>query len=123
MPKLLYPELSYQVVGILYEVYNELGFGYQEKYYYRAIKNRLSKKGLSVSEQLPANLISDGKSIGRYFLDFLINDVVVLELKVANQIYPRHAKQVLGYLKANNLRLGILAVFSKDGVIIKRVVH
>jgi len=123
MAELLYPELSYKIVGVLYDVYNELGFGYQEKYYYRAIKNRLLKEGLVVKEQLFANLVSDQKSIGRYFLDFLINDCIVLELKVANEAYPRHVKQVLGYLKANHLKLGILGVFSKESVIIKRVVN
>ena len=111
MDKLLYSDLSYLINGVVFETYNELGFGYQEKYYYRAIKNRLVEKGLKVQEQLVAPLVSAGKSIGRYYLDFLIDNKIVLELKVANQVYPKHLKQVLGYLKANNLKLGILAVF------------
>ena len=123
MDKLLYSDLSYLINGVVFETYNELGFGYQEKYYYRAIKNRLVEKGLKVQEQLVAPLVSAGKSIGRYYLDFLIDNKIVLELKVANQVYPKHLKQVLGYLKANNLKLGILAVFTKDGVIIKRIIN
>jgi GxxExxY protein len=123
MGELYFPKQSYLIVGILYDIYNELGFGYQEKYYYRAIKNRLIKAEFKVKEQLPTKLVSDGKIIDRYFLDFLIDDCIVLELKVAEMIYPRHIKQVIGYLKANNLNLGILAVFSKSGVIIKRVLN
>src|SRR6266404_5087406 len=106
--------LSYQIIGILYEVYNELGFGYQEKYYYRAIKNRLLVKGFKVAEQLLSRILSDRKIIGRYFLDFLVsneNENIVLEIKVANEVYPQHIRQVLGYLKNNKLRLGLVAVF------------
>lgn len=123
MEKVIYPELSYKVVGVVFNVYNELGFGYQEKYYYRGIKNGLIEEGLKVEEQLVAKLLSGGKTIGRYFLDFLIDNKLVLELKVANKVYPKHVKQVLGYLKANNLKLGIIAVFTKDGVIIKRILN
>jgi len=121
--KVVYTELSYKVVGVVFDVYNELGFGYQEKYYYRTIKNKLLSLGLDVKEQLLAKLISENKPIGRYFLDFLIDNKLVLELKVANQVYPKHVKQVLGYLKANSLKLGIIAVFCRDGVIIKRVLN
>ena len=118
-----FPELSYSITGAVFKVYNELGYGYQEKYYYRAIKNKLNESGLKVKEQLSVPLMASGKSIGRYFLDFLIDDTVVLEIKVANQIYPKHVKQVLGYLKANNLKLGIIAVFTKNGIVTKRVVN
>jgi GxxExxY protein len=120
---LLYQNLSYAIIGVLFDVYNELGYGYQEKYYYRAVKNKLAEKGLVIKEQLLTPLTIGGKSIGRYYLDFLINGKVVLELKVANQIYPKHIKQVLGYLKANHLRVGIIGAFTKDGVLLKRVIN
>ena len=116
-------ELTYKVIGALYDTYNELGFGYQEKYYYRAIKLKLQEKGLKVKEQLLARITASGKIIGRYFLDFLVDDLLVLEIKVANAVYSKHIKQVLGYLKANALKLGIVAVFTKQGVIIKRVIN
>jgi GxxExxY protein len=123
MTEVLFKDESYKIVGIIYKVYNELGFGYQEKYYYRPIKDELVQAGFLVKEQLLTPLLYNDKSIGRYFLDFLINGLIVLEIKVANQVYPRHIKQVLGYLKANNLKLGIIAVLNKDGVIIKRVLN
>ncbi len=120
--ELLHPELSYQIVGAVYDTFNELGFGYQEKYYYRGIKLQLEKRGLKVKTQLHSPLTVGNISVGRYFLDFLINDLVVLEVKVANAIYPQHIKQVLAYLKANKLQLGIIVVISKQGVLTKRVV-
>lgn len=121
--ELYFPEKSYGIVGAVLEAYKELGFGYQEKYYYRAIKLKLEKRGFTVATQLCVPIIVEGQSVGRYFLDFLIDGKIILELKVANEIYPQHIQQVLAYLKANKLRLGIIAVISKHGVITKRVVN
>ena len=121
--KYLHSDITEKVIGVLFSVYNEMGFGYQEKYYYRAIKNALTGLGFQVSEQLLTKIIVADKVIGRYFLDFLVDGVVVLEIKVADQIYNQHIRQVLGYLKANNLKVGIIGVFSKHGVIIKRVIN
>ena len=116
-------ELTHLIIGVLYDVYNELGYGYQEKHYYRAIKNGLLAKDLKVNEQLLSNLTVADKIIGRFYLDFLIQDQIVLEIKVANAVYPQHIKQVLNYLKANNLKLGLVGVISKGGVIVKRVAN
>lgn len=123
MAEALFAHESYKIVGVLFDVYNELGFGYQEKYYYRAIKNKLINNGFKIKEQLYVPLVADGKHIGSYYLDFLVNDCIVLEIKVANAVYPKHVKQVHGYLKANKLQLGIIGVFTKDGIIQKRVVN
>jgi GxxExxY protein len=123
MTEILFKEESYRIVGIIYKVYNDLGYGYQEKYYYRPIKDELMRSGFSVKEQLLTPLLYNDKSIGRYYLDFLINGCIILEIKVANQVYPRYVKQVLGYLKSNKIKLGIIAVLNKDGVIIKRVLN
>jgi GxxExxY protein len=118
---------THDIIEVLFQVFNELGFGYQEKYHYRAIKLKLLAKGFKVLEQLLTKITVEGKTIGRYFLDFLVinknDEKVVLELKVAEQVYPQHIRQVLGYLKANNLKLGIIAVYSTRGVIIKRVIN
>ena len=116
-------DLTGKIIGALYQVYNEMGFGYQEKYYYRAIKNKLLELGFKVDEQLLASIVVAGKIIGRYYLDFLVDDVVVLEIKVADRVYPQHVRQVIGYLKAKNLKVGLVGVFSPRGIIIKRVVN
>ena len=63
MTEALFPDESYKIVGSLFDVYNELGYGYQEKYYYRAIKNRLVDKGFKVEEQIYCPLISDEKRL------------------------------------------------------------
>jgi GxxExxY protein len=116
-------DVTKEIIAVLYKVYNELGFGYQEKHYYRAIKILLLEKGFKVAEQLYCTIEMSGTIIGKYFLDFLINDEIVLEIKVADLVYPQHIRQVLGYLKAKDLRLGLIGVISKKGVIIKRVIN
>ena len=126
MAELVFKKESYDIVGAAINVFNELGFGYQEKYYYRGLKNAFIAQGFKVTEQLLTPLTVGGKPIGRYYLDFLLEKdgtKIVVELKVANEIYPQFIRQVYGYLKANNLRLGILIIFSKKGVITKRIVN
>lgn len=123
MVKLLYPELSYKIVGCLYDIYNELGSGYQEKYYQRALAGRFKKEKVGFVEQIPADLISDGKSIGRYLLDFLVEKKIIIELKVGFRLYPRDFKQIRAYLKRHGLELGILVLFSKKGVEYHRILN
>lgn len=126
MAELIYKEESYAIIGAAIKIYNALGFGYQEKYYYRGLKNEFIALNFKVIEQLFTPLVLDGKSIGRYYLDFLLEKgqtKIVVEIKVANAIYPQHIRQVYGYLKANNLKLGIVIVFSKNGILSKRVVN
>jgi len=120
---LIYPEMSYEIVGILYDVYNQLGFGHKEKFYQNAIALALKGKNFIFKEQLYVPLLFNEKVVGRYFLDFLIDHKVVLEIKKDSIFYKKHIDQVFGYLKANNLKLGILANFTKSGVRYKRIVN
>ena len=113
---LVYPELSYRIIGILFEVYNELGPGLQEKYYQRAVASRLRKIKVKFSEQQKVNLTFKGQHIGHYFLDFLIDSKVVLELKRGNRFLKQNIEQIYAYLKVAKLRLGIIANFTSSGV-------
>ena len=121
--KVLYPELSYKIIGILYDVYNTLGFGYQEKYYYRAIKEGLVSNKLAVKEQAHIPLQYKNSKIGRYFVDFIVEDKIVLELKRGDRFSRVNIEQVYGYLKSTGLKLGILANFTSDGIKFKRILN
>ncbi len=123
MANLVEKDLSYKIVGILFGVYNSLGGGYQEKYYQRAITQELKRQGIKFKEQLAIPLDFGGHSIGRYFLDFLIEDRIVLEVKAASRFYPRDVKQLLAYLKRADIELGILANFSRNNLQLKRVLR
>jgi GxxExxY protein len=66
----VHSDITEKIIGVLFKTYNQIGFGYQEKYYYRALKAELLGLGLKVSEQLLSKILAADKIIGRYFLDF-----------------------------------------------------
>jgi GxxExxY protein len=110
-------------MGILFKIYNDLGGGYQEKYYQNALKHAFDKANIPYLEQVRADLISDGKFIGRYYMDFIVNHKIVLEVKVKCFFTQKDIRQVLGYLKRSNLDLGILVSFADTGIKYKRILR
>lgn len=118
---LVHPELSYRLVGIFYKVYNELGGGYQEKVYQAALSRELRNNEIEFTEQLGINLLYDGQKVSRYFLDFVVENKIVVELKITPRFTPRDIMQVLGYLKQTGLELGILVSMNRDKVFCKRI--
>lgn len=78
---LVHSDISYKIIGVLYSVYNELGGGYQEKYYQRAVAVGLKKAGLEHREQVYVPLQFAAEHIGSYYLDFLVANLVALEKK------------------------------------------
>lgn len=123
MPAILYKELSYQLVGILFSVHNELGNRYQEKYYQRAIEEALTTARVRFTREISVDLQYNGKNIGKYFLDFLIEDAIILEIKAVPRLLPKDFSQVFAYLRANNIELGILANFRKERLAYKRILN
>jgi len=121
--KLVYPDLSYKIVGILFKVHNELGNKYQEKYYQRAIEVELKNQNIKYSKEIPVDLKYEKEKIGKYFLDFLIDDKVILEIKAIPRLRPRDFKQVLAYLKAMDFKLGIIANFRPERLTFHRVLN
>jgi len=121
--KIIHKELSYKIMGILYAVYNTLGPGYQEKYYQKAIKLYLMKEQIPYLEQVRADLIIKSHIIGRYYIDFVIDHRIVLEIKSRLNFSKRDILQVLGYLKQSGLELGILVSFSNEGLKFKRILR
>ena len=121
--KIIYKELSYQIVGILFEVYNDLGYGYQEKYYERAIAKYLIVAKLEFKRQAPYKIAVKDEIIGRYYIDFTVENKIVLEIKKGNYFSKRNIDQVKGYLKATGMKLAILANFTPNGVKFFRVLN
>jgi len=119
----IYEDLSYKIIGILFEVYNTLGHGHPEKTYQRAIAVALLEAGLKFIEQLYAPVVFQGKVVGKNYFDFLIENKVVLEIKKGDYFVKSHIDQVYQYLVSKNLQLGILAYFAPKTVHLKRVVN
>lgn len=125
MGDIIYKELSYQVVGGCFDVYNELGYGHREKYYHRALAKSFEKLTLSFQREKKVNLQFKGEKVGKQFVDFLIEGKLILEVKTYPyfKVKNSHYKQTLGYLKALECKLAILVYFTKEGVKFKRIVN
>lgn len=120
---LIYPELSYQIVGVLFDVWNEVGFGHKEKFYQNAVSIGLKNIKLNFGEQVPMKVYYKNKKIGLYYFDFFIENKIILEIKVRNYFSKKDIEQVYSYLKSNNLKLGIIAHFTRTGVKYKRILN
>lgn len=120
---LVYPELCYQIIGILFDVYNELGSGYYEKHYQRAIAIALKQCNLIFKEQVAVPIKYNDNKLGNYLLDFLIENKIILEIKKGEGFARKNIEQIYSYLKASNLKLGILANFTSKGLKFKRIVN
>lgn len=123
MPELVYPELSFKIIGILFDIHNEIGGGHKEKYIQKAIENALKKEKIPFQKELRCPLIYDDKEIGKYFLDFLIDNKIVLEIKVGERFKKEYFNQVFSYLKAKKLKLGILVNFTREKVRFRRILN
>ena len=121
--KLVLPELSYQIVGCAFDVHNELGGGHHEKYYQRALAEAFKVRKIAFIEQAYYPLNYRGKTVGKQFVDFIVDSKVVVEIKKGYRFSKRHIDQILGYLKASKLSLAILINFGREAVSFKRVVN
>lgn len=120
---LIYPELCYQIMGVLFEIWTEMGFGYKERFYQKAIVNEFKNVGLKFEEQLPVKIQYKNQVVGVYYFDFLIEDKIILEIKVRNYFSKKDISQLYSYLKAKGLKLGIIAHFTRTGVKFRRVIN
>lgn len=105
------------------DVHNRLGSGYLEKVYENAMMVLLSRAGIKAEQQAPVKVYLDGVVIGDYYADILVDDKIILELKVADKLNDIHRAQTLNYLKATGLRLAILINFGKQRLESERFVH
>jgi len=120
---LLYLELSYQIIGILFEVSNELGNKYHERYYQKAIASLFRKSGIKFQEQCPLRFIMGENPLTKGYADFLIDGKVILEIKKGERFFKSNIEQLYSYLKLANVKLGILANFTSRGLQFKRVIN
>lgn len=120
---LLYPDLSYKIIGILFEVSNALGHRYQERYYQRAVASLFRKTGIKFKEQVPVRTNIKEYLVTKGFIDFLIENQIILELKKGERFLKQNIEQIYGYLRATGLKLGIIANFTSRGLQFKRIAN
>ncbi|MFN8492797.1 MAG: GxxExxY protein [Caldilineaceae bacterium] len=122
MTKLLYPELSYSIQGAFYDVYNKLRYlDLSEEGWERALLLALRARGHQVERQVEYELCYKGRRVGRFFIDLLVDGKVLLELKATNKLIAINVSQVITYLKATQLQLGILVNFAGANLEYRRI--
>jgi len=110
---LLHKGLTDRIPGAFYQVYNTLGYGFLEKVYENALWIELQRKGLRCKKQVPITVYYEGKEVGAYYADMVVEDCVILELKAAEAICEEHEYQLINYLKATEIEVGLLLNFGK----------
>lgn len=102
------------ILKCFYKVYNTLGFGFLEKVYENALFYELINNGLDCSKQDPIALYYDGIPVGDYYADLIVENEINIELKAADGLVEEHEHQLINYLKATNIEVGLLLNFGKD---------
>lgn len=115
-------ETSYLVIGAAMEVDKGLGYGFLEKVYEKAMVVELEARGARVETQVPFPVFYRGQVVGQYFADMVVDGRVIVELKTMKEVTKVEKAQVLNYLMASKLRLGLIVNFSPDGLEWKRIV-
>jgi GxxExxY protein len=109
--RLKHPGLTCRIIGVFYEVYNELGPGFLESVYVAALGLALEEAGLRVERETSVEVFFRGRVIGKFRADLVVGQVVLVEVKAATRLGPTHEAQVLNYLRATALELGLLLNF------------
>ena len=113
MVSYLYKKESETIIKVFFEVYNDLGYGFLEKVYQNAMYFALQKAGFKVEAQKKISVFYKGQVVGEYFADLLINDIIILELKACECLMDVHKAQLINYLKATNVEIGLLLNFGE----------
>lgn len=114
-------ELTEKIIKEAYYVYNILGYGFLEKIYVNALFIRLKSSGLFVKKQFPIGVHFEDELIGEYYADLIVEKKVILEIKAVENLHPAHEVQLVNYLKATNIEVGLLINFGEKLEIKRRV--
>ncbi len=115
-------DLTNTIIGCAYTVSNTLGVGFLEKIYENALLIELKKTGLNVEQQQAIKVHYNNTVVGDFYCDLLVNSMVIIELKACKAIDDSHLAQCMNYLKACNIKLGLIINFGKPKVEVKRVI-
>jgi GxxExxY protein len=108
-----YKELTENIIRIFYKAYNKLGYGFLEKVYENAMMLELKREKISSVSQHPIKVLYDGEILGEYYADILVDGKVIIEIKASRAIVEENEAQLLNYLKATDIEVGLLLNFGK----------
>lgn len=113
MNELLHQELSGRIINCFFKVYNTLGYGFLEKVYENAMMIELRKNGIKAQKQKPIRVFYERESVGIYFADIIVENLIILELKAHEYVAAESELQLINYLKATDKEVGLLLNFGK----------
>ncbi|MEI7470265.1 MAG: GxxExxY protein [Chloroflexota bacterium] len=113
-------EITKAVIGCAFEVINELGVGFVESVYENALLLALRQKGLVVTAQYPIKVFFRGERVGDFYADLLVEHKVIIELKAVKALAPEHQAQIINYLNATGIEVGLLINFGNPKLEYKR---
>lgn len=117
----IHSEITDLIIKAFYNVYNKLGYGFLEKVYENGMMIELKRLGLNAEKQKHLKVFYDEFEIGEYYADIIVNDCIIVELKAAEAICPEHEAQLVNYLKATDIEVGLLLNFGKEPKFKRRV--
>ena len=123
MGKLLYENLTYKIIGICYEIHNELGPIHKEKIYQKALERAFEDSSIQFSREVNLPVVFKGRKVGAYKPDFIIENKVILEIKAVNFITKSANSQLTYYLKGTNYKIGLLVNFGSKSLDIRRRIY
>ena len=114
--------MTYRIIGTAMSIHNKIGQGFKEEIYERALKNELINHEMEAVDQFPVPVEVDGEQVGLFYLDLLVEELVVVEIKAfAHQLTNDEIAQVLNYLKATELQVGLLFNFDRRKLEYRRI--
>jgi GxxExxY protein len=117
----LHSDLTDKIIGCVYDVYNVLGYGFMEKVYENALVIKLKQVGLDVVQQAPIKVYFEGQLVGDYIADIIVGGTVIIEIKAIAAMTKVHEVQLVNYLKATGIKVGLLVNFGESLKITRRV--
>ena len=106
--------LTQTIIGCAYQVHNTLGAGFLEKVYENALSIELAEAGLRVQQQAPIKVNYRGNTVGEYYADLWVEDRIIIEIKAVENLHKRHEVQLVNYLTATGVDVGLLLNFGKS---------
>jgi GxxExxY protein len=111
---MLHKEITDKIINAYYKVYNTMGYGFLEKIYENSLLIALKKSGLKVEQQKNIRVYYEAEEVGDYYADLLVEGLVIIEVKAAKSLSEEHEAQLVNYLKATTIEVGLLINFGKE---------
>lgn len=117
----LHSDITSRIIRAYYSVFNKMGYGFLEKVYENALLIELRKAGLACKAQVPIQVYYDQEEVGYYLADIVVNHKVIIEIKAAESLCEEHEVQLVNYLRATDIEVGILLNFGKQAEFKRKV--